>query len=195
MIAYLKGLIAAKDAYGIVMDVGGVGYSLLLSTNALAQLPMVGNPAQVFTYMQVKEDGIALFGFYDMAEKDMFTKLIGVSGIGPKMALSALSTFKPQELAAVIADGDIARVSTISGVGKKTAQRIVLELQGILKSEATLFNMPAEKSGAMADAAQALESMGFSADEISAALQGFTNTGQDVSAIVRYALKNMGGKA
>lgn len=194
MIAYMKGIVASKDTYGIVLEVDGIGYELQMSTNAIAKMPATGGTAQVFTYLQVKDDGLALFGFSDMAEKGMFQKLIGVSGIGPKMALSALSTMCPAELASAVADGDVKLISTVPGIGKKTAQRVVLELQGVLKTDAALIagqqGMPGFSSS-MKDAVEALVGMGFSDGEVSEALKGCTET--EVSGIVRYALKNMGG--
>lgn len=195
MIAYVKGIIAHKDGYGVILEANGIGYEMSMSSKALGTLPAVGNTAQVWTYLHVKDDGMSLFGFCDAAEKEMFVKLIGVSGIGPKMAISALSTFNPKELASVIAAGDVTRISSVPGVGKKTAQRVVLELQGILKSEADQFSAAEDsaKSGAMADASAALESMGFTSPEIAAALKGCTS--EDVSAIMRYALKQLGGRA
>lgn len=195
MIAYVKGIIAHKDGYGVILEANGIGYEMSMSSKALGTLPAVGNTAQVWTYLHVKDDGMSLFGFCDAAEKEMFVKLIGVSGIGPKMAISALSTFNPKELASAIASGDVTRISSVPGVGKKTAQRVVLELQGILKSEADQFSATEDsaKSGAMADASAALESMGFTSPEIAAALKGCTS--EDVSAIMRYALKQLGGRA
>lgn len=195
MIAYVKGIIARKDGYGVILEANGIGYEMSMSSKALGTLPAVGNTAQVWTYLHVKDDGMSLFGFCDAAEKAMFAKLIGVSGIGPKMAISALSTFNPKELASAIAAGDVTRISSVPGIGKKTAQRVVLELQGILKSEADQFGTAGEsaKSGAMADASAALESMGFTSPEIAAALKGCTS--EDVSAIMRYALKQLGGRA
>lgn len=195
MIAYVKGIIARKDGYGVILEANGIGYEMSMSSKALGTLPAVGNTAQVWTYLHVKDDGMSLFGFCDVAEKEMFAKLIGVSGIGPKMAISALSTFNPKELASAIAAGDVTRISSVPGIGKKTAQRVVLELQGTLKSEADQFGTAGEsaKSGAMADASAALESMGFTSPEIAAALKGCTS--EDVSAIMRYALKQLGGRA
>ena len=195
MIAYVKGIIAHKDGYGVILEANGIGYEMSMSSKALGTLPAVGNTAQVWTYLHVKDDGMSLFGFCDAAEKEMFVKLIGVSGIGPKMAISALSTFNPKELASAIAAGDVTRISSVPGVGKKTAQRVVLELQGILTSEADQFSAAEDsaKSGAMADASAALESMGFTSPEIAAALKGCTS--EDVSAIMRYALKQLGGRA
>lgn len=195
MIAYVKGIIAHKDGYGVILEANGIGYEMSMSSKALGTLPAVGNTAQVWTYLHVKDDGMSLFGFCDASEKEMFVKLIGVSGIGPKMAISALSTFNPKELASAIAAGDVTRISSVPGIGKKTAQRVVLELQGILKSEADGFAAVEDstRSGAMADASAALESMGFTSPEIAAALKGCTS--EDVSAIMRYALKQLGGRA
>lgn len=195
MIAYVKGIIAHKDGYGVILEANGIGYEMSMSSKALGTLPAVGNTAQVWTYLHVKDDGMSLFGFCDASEKEMFVKLIGVSGIGPKMAISALSTFNPKELASAIAAGDVTRISSVPGIGKKTAQRVVLELQGILKSEADGFAAAEDstRSDAMADASAALESMGFTSPEIAAALKGCTS--EDVSAIMRYALKQLGGRA
>lgn len=195
MIAYVKGIIAHKDGYGVILEANGIGYEMSMSSKALGTLPAVGNTAQVWTYLHVKDDGMSLFGFCDASEKEMFVKLIGVSGIGPKMAISALSTFNPKELASAIAAGDVTRISSVPGIGKKTAQRVVLELRGILKSEADGFAAAEDstRSGAMADASAALESMGFTSPEIAAALKGCTS--EDVSAIMRYALKQLGGRA
>ena len=192
MLAYIKGIVTYKDGEYAIVETGGIGYELLMSTHALASLPPVGNAAQVWTYLNVKEDGWSLFGFADPAEKEMFVRLIGVSGIGPKIAISALSTFKAPELAASISAGDIAAVSTISGIGKQTAQRIVLELQGVLAaSDADASISAGNASTQIRDAAAALESMGFSADEIASALKGCAE--KETSAIIRYALKHMGG--
>lgn len=194
MLAYIKGVLTYKDAERAIIEAGGIGYELSMSIHALAELPALGNPVQVWTYMHVKEDGWSLFGFSEPSEKEMFIKLIGVSGIGPKMALSALSTFRAPELAVHIAAGDVTAISSIGGVGKKTAQRIVLELQGVLSSADTGFNaVSGQDVSELKDATAALESMGFSAEEISSALKGCT--AHDTSGIIRYALKNLGGGA
>lgn len=194
MLAFIKGIVAYKDAEKAIIEAGGIGYGLVMSVHALAALPAAGQPAQVWTFLQVKEDGISLFGFSEPAEKKLFSKLITVSGVGPKMAISALSTFKPQELVSCIAAGDIAAISTISGVGKKTAQRIVLELQGALQADASASGaIPVARGASMQEASAALSSMGFSPEEVSNALKGCTS--EDTSEIIRYALKNMGGKA
>lgn len=194
MIAFIKGIVAYKDAERAIIETGGIGYDLAMSIHALASLPACGNPAQVWTYLHVKEDDISLFGFSDPSERELFEKLIAVSGIGPKMAISALSTFKPADFVAHIAAGDVTAISTIPGVGKKIAQRLILELQGILKTSDGFEALVANGDNRpLQDAASALESMGFSPEEVSASLKGCTES--DVSAIIRYALKHMGGTA
>lgn len=195
MIAYLKGTIVGSDAHACILDVGGVGYELLMSSKGLASLPPAGRECLVHTYLQVKDDSMTMFGFASLQEKEMFGRLVNVSGIGPKIALAALSTYTSQDLAGVIAEGDVAAVSRVPGVGKKTAQRVILELQGILKSDVEASNATAVPvSSALKDASLALESMGFSAEEVSAAFKGGEVEGMDVSSLVRLGLKNLGGR-
>ena len=126
MIAFLRGALAAKSAQGVVVDVGGVGYGVALSQASLSRLPGLGEEVSILTYLQVSESGIALYGFLSEEEKALFERLIAVSGVGPKVALAALSTFSAGALADVIASQDVALVQKIPGVGKKTAQRIIL---------------------------------------------------------------------
>lgn len=192
MIAFINGTLAYKDAESVIIEANGIGYRLAMPLHSLEELPQIGNPAQVHTHMSVKEDGISLYGFLDLSEKELFTRLISINGVGPKMAISALSTFKPAELISSITSGDVTAVSKIPGIGKKTAQRIILELQGILKTDASAENLiddPANTS--MRDAATALESMGFSSQEVVNALKGCTES--STSEVIRYALKHMGG--
>ncbi|MGN0037961.1 MAG: Holliday junction branch migration protein RuvA [Coriobacteriales bacterium] len=194
MIAYLKGMVAGTDAASLVLDVGGVGYRLQMSSKALAALPASGSPAMVWVHMQVKDDGISLCGFKDQAEKTMFQRLVGVSGIGPKMAIAALSTYTAPELARLVAEGDVTALSRVPGIGKKTAQRAVLELQGILRQDADDASPAPQVGSALADATLALEQMGFSAEEVAAVFKGVSVEGKDAGALLREGLKGLGGK-
>lgn len=200
MIAFLSGTVAAvlppQTAY---IDVAGVGYAVAMPGGDLGKLA-VGDTARVLTYLSVTENGIALFGFLSEEEKVLFEKLIGVSKVGPKMALAALSTFSPAELADAIASQDIARVSHIPGVGKKTAERIILELKGTLeRGLETLFDSGAESGGPSADsvaltgATEALLSMGFTSAEAEVALKGAPE-GAGEGALLQYALKRLGNR-
>lgn len=195
MIAFIEGIVEYKDAEKAILQAGGIGYELSMSIHALAGLPSIGSKARVWTHMHVKDDGISLFGFSDPSEKQLFCQLIGVSGIGPKMALSALSTFKPTELVGAISASDVTAVSSVPGIGKKTAQRMILELQGALGADASLQSLDLEQAASqpMKDASRALESMGFKPEEVSTALKGCDES--SVSGIIRYALKHMGGAA
>ena len=198
MIAFLKGSVAAvlppSTAY---IDVNGVGYGVTMAQSALAKLPPAGDAVTVLTYLSVTENGIALYGFLAEEEKAMFERLVAVSKVGPKMALAALSTYSPRELADAIAAGDVARVSHIPGVGKKTAERIILELKGTLEeSMATLFNQDAgapANAAAIAGATEALLAMGFTSAEAEVALKGAPE-GAAEGALLQYALKRLGSR-
>lgn len=179
MIAFLSGEVAAvlppNTAY---IDVAGVGYAVSMPQGDLGKLE-VGKSARVLTYLSVSDNGLGLYGFLSDEEKALFEKLIGVSKVGPKMALAALSTYTPRELADAIAAQDIARVSHIPGVGKKTAERIILELKGTLeRGLETLFDSGAADGAASAasvaltGATEALLSMGFTSAEAEVALKG-----------------------
>ena len=115
MIAFLKGALAGKTAACAYIDVQGVGYAVGMSQGALSKLPAVGEPVQVHTYLQVSDNGIALYGFLTLEEKALFERLIGVSGVGPKVALAALSSFTPEALVAAVQAQDVAAVQKIPG--------------------------------------------------------------------------------
>lgn len=134
MIAWLRGTIVAKGADAFVLDVGGVGYELFASLRTLDALPPVGAAATVHVQTLVREDAISLYGFHEPAAKRVFNELLGVGGVGPKLALSALSTFSVGELRQAVVGGDHKKLARISGVGAKTAQRIVLELTARLRA-------------------------------------------------------------
>ncbi|WP_304597545.1 Holliday junction branch migration protein RuvA [Adlercreutzia caecimuris] len=200
MIAFLSGEVAAvlppNTAY---IDVAGVGYAVSMPQGDLGKLE-VGKSARVLTYLSVSDNGLGLYGFLSDEEKALFEKLIGVSKVGPKMALAALSTYTPRELADAIAAQDIARVSHIPGVGKKTAERIILELKGTLeRGLETLFDSGAADGAASAasvaltGATEALLSMGFTSAEAEVALKGAPE-GAGEGALLQYALKRLGSR-
>lgn len=129
MFYYLKGKLANTSATTAVIDCGGVGFLLTVSTNTLSHLTKMGEEVKLYTYMSVREDAMELYGFYTEAELDMFKQLINVSGVGPKAAISLLSAFSPERLASAIVTGDVKMISGAKGIGKKTAERIILELK------------------------------------------------------------------
>ncbi len=200
MIAFLKGQLAGKTADCAYVDVSGVGYAVGMSAGALAKLPEVGQDVQVHTYMQVSDNGIALYGFLSLEEKALFERLITVSGVGPKVALAGLSAYSPEALVSAVQAQDVAAIQKIPGVGKKTASRIILELKGSFdEGLASLFDASGQPAGAaggaqaaaLAGARDALLSLGFASAEADVALKGAPE-GADENALIKYALKRLG---
>lgn len=195
MIAFLKGVLSAKTATTAFVEVDGVGFAVGMSQAGLSKLPEAGAPVQIHTYLQVRDDALALYGFLSLEEKALFEQLIGVGGVGPKVALAALSAFTPRGLAAAIASQDVAAVQKIPGVGKKTASRIILELKGSLDQGVEgLFDgaSPASAGDAgLQGAHEALLSMGFTSSEADLALKGAPE-GEAEGVLLQYALKRLG---
>jgi Holliday junction DNA helicase RuvA len=194
MIAFLTGRVVAKRPSFALIEVGGVGYRLSMSTGSLSALPGEGERATVHTHLHVREDELSLFGFADESEKEAFEQLITVSGVGPKVALATLSALSPEVLAGAVAAEDVALISSVPGIGKKTAQRIILDLADRLGALGT-SGSPGLATGAGAAAAEArdaLQSMGFSAAEIAVALKGAPE-GADVQTVLQWALRRLGG--
>lgn len=193
MISFVKGPLVSKTQGAVCVEANGIGYEINMSASGLSKLPSIGEEVLIYTYLQVREDAFVLFGFLSQEEKALFLRLISVSGVGPKVALSALSAYSPQDLIAYITAQDITAISRISGVGKKTASRIVLELKGSIdkdllgegSSGASLF------SQAMQAASEALLSMGFTSEEVELALKDAPESA-DESSLLQYALKRLG---
>ena len=197
MIAFLCGVLAGKTADTAYIDCNGVGFAVGMSANSLSDLPAQGSSVRVFTYMQVREDDISLFGFTSEDERNAFEKLISVSGIGPKVALAALSSYRPGDLADALASEDVTKLSRIPGIGKKTAQRMILELKGKLASSALppaegLFSPPEEDKEALGKVIEDLLALGFAPAEAELACKGMPR-GLDVGRALQYALKKIGG--
>ncbi len=129
MIAYVRGRVLTTTGETAILDVNGVGYEAYCSGGAFRKLT-VGEVGELYTYLQVKEDGVTLFGFAEPKEKELFLKLISVSGVGPKMGIAILAALSAEEFAAAVATADVKRLSAVKGLGKKTAEKIVLELHG-----------------------------------------------------------------
>ncbi len=163
MIAHLKGTILRKSPGQVVLDVGGVGYGATVPLSTYFALGDVGQAAELFVHTHVTDDAITLFGFATEAEKEMFLKLVSVSGIGPKLATAVLSGLRPEELAEAVRASDVARISRVPGIGKKTALRIAMELQDKVESREKVLaaRMTPEKE----DLLSALLNLGFRAKE------------------------------
>ncbi|MDR3090116.1 MAG: Holliday junction branch migration protein RuvA [Desulfobulbaceae bacterium] len=169
MIASLTGLVQSTRSDRVVLDVGGVGYEVFLAADAIARLPERGEVAFLHIHTQVREDAIVLFGFLQEAEKEMFLALKTVSGVGPKLALAALSGMRLDDLSQAIAQGDVKRLTSLPGIGKRTAERICVELKGKIFSSASAAIAPRREAAFSArpstsvamDALSALVNLGY----------------------------------
>lgn len=200
MFYYIEGAVALMEPNLAVLDCGGVGFELCVTNNTLAQL-RVGERARLYVYSSIGEDRFDLYGFYTREEKRSFEMLIGVSGVGPKAALAILSTSTPDALALAVMSGNEKALTMAPGVGKRIAQRVILELKDKIGKESPGFSMEngvsvpaggsAGSAGKMADAAAALGVLGYGNSEISEAFKGVNPEGLEVQDLVRLALKKM----
>ena len=200
MIAFLVGTIEEKYENVLVMDVNGVGYELLISNNTLVALPNVNETTKVLTYLHVKEDGVALYGFATPEEKSIFMKLITVSGVGPKMAITILSGMKISDLIVAISREDVSLLSKIKGLGKKTAERICLELKDKISAtgfETDLFNYKENlgsfiNENALKDAVDTLIALGVNKNEAYGLARANAGDGATAEEIILKVLRQLG---
>lgn len=195
MITYLDGILDEKQPGRVTVDVGGVGYAVSVPLSSFDRLPPQGERARVLVYHHITEGAQALFGFATEEEREMFTRLIAVSGIGPKSALSALSGLSARELKRALLDGDVKRLSSISGIGRKTAERIVVELRDKFSSGEALEAVAGEEVDSgdtrLRDAAAALISLGYKQEDARKMIRrllGSLTPETGVEEIVRKAL-------
>lgn len=190
MYAYINGTVAEKNDNAVVLDVGGVGYALFVSVNT-ADACTVGEQKLLYTHLGVKEDEMSLYGFADKSEKNLFLQLISVSGIGPKLAMSILGGMRLCELKRSIASGNAAELNRIKGVGKKTAERIVIELKDKIDAdfaEAEVRKKAAEPTGKAAEAVAVLTALGIKSDAAERSVAAVYDEGLTVNQIVHKAL-------
>ncbi len=199
MIGYLKGKVKDLTPEYALLEVNGVGYEVVCSGAAFSRLSGVraGEDGEVYTYLQVKEDGVALFGFVDLREKELFLKLTSVQGVGEKLAIAVLSSMRPEEVSEAIAAADAKRLSAVKGLGKKTADRIILELHGKISADELLGEskgaIPVKAvSGEDDDAVAALMGLGFTRQESARAVERARAAGaKTVEDVLALALRGM----
>ncbi|HJA12198.1 MAG TPA: Holliday junction branch migration protein RuvA [Candidatus Mediterraneibacter merdipullorum] len=201
MISYIRGELAAVEPEKAVVDVGGVGFGVYMPRQALSLLPQPGNEVKLHTYLNVKEDALQLFGFLTRDDLEIFRLVIGVSGIGPKGGLNILSCMSPDELRFAILSGDAKAISAAPGIGKKTAEKLILELrdkvaiEDVLEAaahggEAQPQPQPDAAEGTMqAEAVQALVALGYGSAESLRAVRKTSPDCGDVEEILKEALK------
>lgn len=210
MIVQLTGTLVELSASHAVLDVAGVGYELGISAVTAASLPEVGTPAvTLLCRLVVREDAMTLFGFSSREERALFDKLCAISGVGPKLALSVLSTFTPAQLAGVVIADDASQMGRVPGVGKKLASRLLLELESVFAKDPSLASLAGASafvaSGAVVssvpstvegDVVAALLAMGFTSEEASLALEGHEEAGcTDTKSALEFALKRLGRRS
>ncbi len=196
MIGYIKGkVLSATDGVALIEN-NGIGYEVICSS-AVYQKLLVDKQGEVYTYLAVREDGVSLYGFISLEEKSMFLKLITVSGVGPKMGITVLSNMSLNDLALKIATSDVKGLSAVKGLGKKTAERIILELREKITADADgesaiLSKSEVDINGIDNDAVIALMSLGFTNKECVSAVKSAKQSGlTTIEEIIAYAIKNI----
>jgi Holliday junction DNA helicase RuvA len=199
MFAFLIGEVEEKKEGILVLNVNGVGYELFVSNNTLSTVANIGETAKVLTYMAVREDGIMLFGFSTKEEKDIFLKLITVSGIGPKMAISILSGMSISNLITAVISGDVKLLSNIKGLGKKTAERICLELKdkisplGVLTDDIMLAQNTSIDEDVIETACDTLIALGINKNEAYKLARMNFEVGDSAEAVIAKSLRGYKG--
>ena len=200
MIGRLRGTLAEKHPPFLILDVGGVGYEVEVPMTTLYRLPSVGEPLTLHTHLVVREDAQLLYGFAEKREREFFRELIRLNGVGPKLALALMSGLEVDELVRCVQAGDTSTLVKVPGVGKKTAERLLVELKDRFKAWETLPGMTglviepssvSPVSSAESDALSALISLGYKPQEASRAVSAVKEDGLSSEEMIRRALKGM----
>ena len=203
MITYIRGILEGMEEDKVIVDVGGVGYGIYMAGTAMGRLPALGKEVKIHTHLHVKEDLMQLYGFLTRDELRVFRLLIGVSGIGPKGGLGILSALGPDDLRFAVASNDVKAIQAAPGIGKRTAEKLILELkdkfdlqeafeQKLAGNQAAAAVRQAGEPDAFQDAVQALTALGYSGTEALQAVKKVEITeGMDSEAVLKAALKHM----
>ncbi len=201
MIAYIKGNLEIKTKQYIVIEVAGIGYKIFMSESAIQKVGEIGQTVKIHTYMKVREDDVSLYGFITNEELRMFELLLGVSGIGAKSALTILSNVTPSSFALAVITSDVNILKKLSGIGPKTAQRVILELKDKLKKEQeligkdkkeqTTFEQGMADDEKIAEAISALQVLGYTRKEIADALANVNMASLTLEEIIKQGLGNL----
>lgn len=202
MIAYLNGRVADISEENLVIEVAHIGYNVRVPASVTALLPPVGEEVRIYTYMSVREDAVALYGFLTKDDLEMYKQLITVSGVGPKAGLAILSALSADELRMAVISQDAKAIVKAQGIGAKTAQRIILELKDKISLEDTVFMKDSVSDAAVipasgdigrakAEAVEALTALGYSSSDALRAVKAVEQDDMDVEALLKAALKKM----
>ena len=198
MFAYIKGILDEKSSDYVVVETGGIGYKIFMSSSSIATMIECGNMIKIHTYYHVREDNISLYGFNTKEELKLFELLISVSGIGAKSAISMLSNITPSSFALAVITEDIKKLTELPGIGKKSAQRIILELKDKLKAQEVEEEIQIEKplinDDVTDEAMQALQILGYTKKEIEQVLSKVETSGMSTEEIIKVGLKYLSQK-
>jgi len=204
MIALIEGTVYEKSVNEVLLMTGGVAYRLLCSMNTIASVPPAGQPCALYTHLIIREDTMELFGFLTRDERSLFLDLIGVSGVGPKSAIGILGSLPLQDLRLAILTGDVALLSRAQGIGKKTAQRISLELKDKLSKDAlssdsasaayAALEMDTAAKDLLSEAMLALKTLGYSPMEAADAIKNVKDKADTPDELIKQALRYMAQK-
>ena len=195
MIGRLQGVLLRKEPPALMLDVGGVGYELEAPMTTFYELPAVGERVTLYTHLVVREDAHLLYGFVREAQRRLFRELLKVNGVGPRVALAVLSGLSDEEFSRCVAQEDIARLTKVPGIGRKTAERLVIEMRDKLPKDiplpASTAAGPAAPGDPVSEAVSALVALGYKPNEASRAVRGASTKGLSAEEIIRQALKGM----
>jgi len=195
VIGRLQGVLLRKEPPALMLDVGGVGYELEAPMTTFYELPAVGERVTLYTHLVVREDAHLLYGFVREAQRRLFRELLKVNGVGPRVALAVLSGLSDEEFSRCVAQEDIARLTKVPGIGRKTAERLVIELRDKLPKDvplpASTAAGPAAPGDPVSEAVSALVALGYKPNEASRAVRGASTKGLSAEEIIRQALKGM----
>ena len=201
MISYLRGTLAALEEDKVIIDVGGVGYGVFMSGSSMGRLPSVGSEVKLHTYLNVKEEAMQLYGFLTRDDLSVFRQLIGVNGIGPKGGLGILSALSPDDLRFAVLANDVKAICAAPGIGKKTAEKLILELRDKLKLEDALDHIASDSEASVgmesysqirSEAVQALVALGYGSTEALRAVKKVeVEEAMEVEDVLKLALKYM----
>lgn len=200
MYAYIKGVFVSARGEDIVVENNGIGYKIYMPLLLQGRIGHIGDEVCVYTYHYVREDIVALYGFPSLEDQDMFVLLLSVSGIGPKTAISVVELLQPSELAMAVLSGDVKKISQVKGLGKKSAERIILELKDKLKgfdvgssatSEDSIPDLSSEGKSNLEDCISALVVLGYPASEANKAASKVYSPELSVEEMIRQALRLM----
>jgi len=196
VIGRLHGVLLRKEPPALLVDVSGVGYELEAPMTTFYELPAVGEMVTLYTHLVVREDAHLLYGFAREGQRRLFRELLKVNGVGPRVALAVLSGLSDQEFSRCVAEEDITRLTKVPGIGRKTAERLVIEMRDKLSTDiagpaAASAPGPAAPADPVSEAVSALVSLGYKPNEASRAVRGVSSKGLSAEEIIRQALKGM----